>query len=393
MSTFEQALDPNSIASTRENIRLMKEYAIVWFTVLVWDTLATLPSEWRYIHKAKWTPLKVMFLVNRWYTIAAQASTAFLLLAPLSPNTCRKIFWGFATDGIAVMFFCDCIIAIRVYAVYEKSRKMLYALVAMLAADLGLMVGAATQLRPVIYSPELRKALQFEGCAAAIPNGKYTWLISIIYGLFFFTVIVAANLVNVILVVSQSSPALKNFNIPASLTLTSLMCSRLVLSLHQHNADVRRSMGGGGGTLDRITSNPGPSVVRQSQISCRSNTRKPSRSRLDECTEEEEEAEGEGEGDDDTDASATAREAESSESFNDKFKCTIQLESIPSVGGEPVVVSSNLATPTKDSTFLSPPSTPRTPQMQETRSRSPTTVSTSRRRDSSVSFVFPEEIV
>lgn len=97
-----------------------------------------------------------MFLINRWYTIAAQASTAFLLLAPLSPRTsrardererypfslvgadplivrsqqraetCRKIFWGFATDGIAVMFFCDCIIAIRVYAVYEKSKKILY---------------------------------------------------------------------------------------------------------------------------------------------------------------------------------------------------------------------------------------------------------------------------
>ena len=42
MSTFEQALDPNSIASTRENIRLMKEYAIVWFTVLVWDTVSYL---------------------------------------------------------------------------------------------------------------------------------------------------------------------------------------------------------------------------------------------------------------------------------------------------------------------------------------------------------------
>ncbi|GAA5958202.1 hypothetical protein JCM3765_002846 [Sporobolomyces pararoseus] len=422
MSTFSQSLDPDSIASTRENIRLMKEYAIVWFTVLVWDTLATLPSEWRYIHKAKWTPLKVMFLINRWYTIAAQASTAFLLLAPLSPNTCRKIFWGFATDGIAVMFFCDCIIAIRVYAVYEKSRKMLYVLVAMLAADLGLMVGAATQLRPVIYSPELREALQFEGCAAAIPNGKYTWLISIIYwspplifnfvalalifhrnfelsrqagripilqrmlkdGLFFFSVIVAANLVNVILVASQTSPALKNFNIPASLTLTSLMCSRLVLSLHQHNADVRRSLGGGAGTLERITSNPGPSVVRQSQISCRSHTRKPSRSRLDDCTEEERE-EAEGEGDDDTDA--TTREAESSESFNDKFKCTVQLEST-----DPLEHVPSLAR-VKDSTLLSPPSTPRTSEMQETRSRSPTTVSTSRRRDSSVSFVFPEEVV
>ncbi|GAA5830227.1 hypothetical protein JCM3766R1_002831 [Sporobolomyces carnicolor] len=268
MSTFGQAMDAASINDTRESIRVMKEYAVVWFTILVWDTLATLPNEWRYIHRAKWTPLKVMFLVNRYYTIAAQASTVFLLLAPLSPDTCRKIFWGFATDGIAVMFFCDCIIAIRVYAVYEKSRRISYLLIGMLAADLGLMTGAATQLRPVIYSPELRAALQFEGCAAAIPNGRYTWLISVIYwspplvfnaislalifrrnlelarqagripilqrmlkdGLFFFSVIMAANLVNVILVVSQTSPALKNFNIPASLTLTSLMCSRLVLS-------------------------------------------------------------------------------------------------------------------------------------------------------------------
>jgi hypothetical protein len=67
-----------------------------------------------------------MFLINRWFTIGAQASTAFLLLAPISQEVCRKTFWGFATDGIAIMFFCDCIIAIRVYAVYERSRNMLY---------------------------------------------------------------------------------------------------------------------------------------------------------------------------------------------------------------------------------------------------------------------------
>lgn len=33
-------MDPQSIAVTKEHFRIMKEYAIVWFTILVWDTVS-----------------------------------------------------------------------------------------------------------------------------------------------------------------------------------------------------------------------------------------------------------------------------------------------------------------------------------------------------------------
>ncbi|GAA6022796.1 hypothetical protein JCM11491_006409 [Sporobolomyces phaffii] len=451
MSTFTQALDPATLAKTRDSIRIMKEYEVVWLTILLWDTLATLPAEWTYIHRAKWTPLKIMFLVNRWFTVAAQASTAFLLLAPISPDVCRRIFWGFASDGIAVMFFCDCIIAIRVYAVYEKSRKMLYILVGMLAADLGLMVGGASQLRPVVYSDELREALAFKGCAAVIPNGPHAWLISILYwapplifnlvalalifhrnlqlarqagrvpilqrmlkdGLFFFLVIMAANIVNVVLEASQTSPAIKNLNIPASITLTSLMCSRLVLSLHQHNSDVRRSQAGyGGGTLDHITSGgPGPaSLARPSQISYRTRPRTTSRSHLDDCVEA---ADDDNDDDDDdgvdadgetTEGNTTAHEAEagSSDSVDDdkvRYSSSSSSSSSPlpplaavAIGPPapphhpPLMTTTTTTVPIlRDSTFLSLP--PPVGVSLGTSGPPP------RRRDSTVSFASPEDAV
>ncbi|GAA6060134.1 hypothetical protein JCM10212_001431 [Sporobolomyces blumeae] len=313
-----------AIADTKHDIRIMKQLVIVWFTVLLWDTISTFPSEYKYIWKAsseaKWTPLKLAFLINRYWTVCAQASTALLLLAPIAPSTCNKIFWGFATDGISIMFFCDCIVAIRVYAVYERSRKILVVLATMLFLDLGMMIGAASQLRPVVYPPQVLAALDFKGCAAAIPNSEFSWLISILYwsppllfngialglilnrnlelskqggrvpilqrmlrdGLFFFLVIMAANLINVVFA-AQSNLAQKNYNVPAALTLTSLMASRLVLSLHQHNHDVRQSMlGAPPNTLDRITSNPRISTGRPSALVARSHARRESCIRLGE---------------------------------------------------------------------------------------------------------------
>ncbi|KAG8861533.1 hypothetical protein FRB91_006241 [Serendipita sp. 411] len=72
------------------------------FTFMVWDMLLTLPDEVKYIWKARWTVIKVVFLSNRYvtpiilignlYTISGQAkdlsdqysSLLSLLLYPVS---------------------------------------------------------------------------------------------------------------------------------------------------------------------------------------------------------------------------------------------------------------------------------------------------------------------
>lgn len=119
--------------------------------------------------------------------------------------------------------------------------------------------------------------------------------------------------------------------------------------------------------MDKIGSvTGGGSNIRQTQISCRSQTRRPTtRSRLDDFTEEEDDRETEG--------NTTANEeAESSETVNDKFRYTVRLE-----GELPPLTS---ASPQSDQVS---PSTPGTPRL----SGSPTLPS--RRRDSMVSFVTP----
>jgi len=224
----------------------------------------------------------------------------------------------------------------------------------------------------------------------------------LISGLFFFLVIMASNLVNVVLVARKSSPvllgeqtvraradlvdftrlqtesnpAIHNLNIPASLTLTSLMCSRLVLSLHQHNTDVRRSIAGYGNSF--VTSNPGPnSVARPSIVSLRTRARQPSRPGLEEYLAALGPTEHEHEDDDgeSRDSPTTAVEEGSRESLNDKFRYTVQFD--PTVAADPVSVP--------------PDPTPEVERIDEMIARRPPT--RQGRRESVVSFVSADSIV
>ena len=102
-----------SLETIRSQTIASHQYLIAWTTILVWDWLALLPSEYRYIWKARWTPLKVVFLLNRYGVLVCQILTTAMILATVSkgaffqlisrspmltfghPNTdlCGKIGW------------------------------------------------------------------------------------------------------------------------------------------------------------------------------------------------------------------------------------------------------------------------------------------------------------
>ena len=102
-----------SLETIRSQTIASHQYLIAWTTILVWDWLALLPSEYRYIWKARWTPLKIVFLLNRYGVLVCQILTTAMILATVSkgafsrlvlrdsiltfvrPNTdlCEKIGW------------------------------------------------------------------------------------------------------------------------------------------------------------------------------------------------------------------------------------------------------------------------------------------------------------
>lgn len=39
-------------------------YLVVFTSLAVWDWMILFPIEWRYIYRAKWSPLKVLYLLK-----------------------------------------------------------------------------------------------------------------------------------------------------------------------------------------------------------------------------------------------------------------------------------------------------------------------------------------
>jgi hypothetical protein len=77
MSSFELVRSQNTAA---------KSFIIVWTAILYWDWLATLPLEVPYIWRAKTTPLKIIFLLQRYGTILFHTTAAVLILSDVPPR-------------------------------------------------------------------------------------------------------------------------------------------------------------------------------------------------------------------------------------------------------------------------------------------------------------------
>ncbi|GAA6064337.1 hypothetical protein JCM10212_002313 [Sporobolomyces blumeae] len=175
-----------------KHVLVAREYLIAFLTVLIWDFIATFPSEVRLIWRAKVTPLKILYLSNRYWTLCAQTWTAVLLLGHISTDFCSKAFWTLLVCGIGTILLCDSIVAMRVFAVWERNRRILYT-----------------------WTP----TLVFNAITLAL-----------ILGVFYFAVVVAADVPNVYFCI-QNDPSLDNIHIVPSLVLKSTMVSRSVLSL------------------------------------------------------------------------------------------------------------------------------------------------------------------
>ncbi|GAA5829452.1 hypothetical protein JCM5353_001338 [Sporobolomyces roseus] len=229
------------------------QYLIVWTALLVWDSLATFPTEYRVIWKRRWTPLKAVFLLNRYGTLILEIASATMILTPMSKEACDRIFW---IQPVTIVFVILLIGLLVVEAI-------------------GCIIGAS-QIRPLGLPPFIAELLDLRGCLvvgkdeaskfvfllALFPFIFDTFILALVIfrtislqrqigshipilqrilrdGILFYLAITATHVVTTILWF-QSDLTVKSFNVPASIVLPSLMCSRLVLSLLSRPPDAPR---------------------------------------------------------------------------------------------------------------------------------------------------------
>ncbi|GAA5875014.1 hypothetical protein JCM16303_004976 [Sporobolomyces ruberrimus] len=224
-------------------------WLVGWTAVLLWDNIITIAAAHRYLMKAKSTPMKGLYILNRYGTVILQTLCMLMVVLAVPMNLCRSIFWF---QAFALVF--------------------VIVLVLMLAIQLGLLIGTVTQLRPLILTPGKSVILDFHGCVAvaASPAGRQLslifWITSLVFnfsifamtmwrsikltrrigqhlsifrrlmkgGILYYTVILATN-IGCVAFYAQTTKPLQTFNTPASVVLVSLMSSRLIVSLWSEN--------------------------------------------------------------------------------------------------------------------------------------------------------------
>ncbi|GAA6060135.1 hypothetical protein JCM10212_001432 [Sporobolomyces blumeae] len=264
------------ILTFEQNVLITREYVIAFLTVLFWEFLATLPLEFRCVWKStKWTPVKSLYLATRYWTVFAQIWCAVMLLGHVSADFCSNAYWTVLVGGVGILLLCDSIVAMRVYAVWERDRRVLSLLLALLAGEVAGLVFSTSQLRAVRLPEQVADQIGFHGCSAGNPRMNHTivallfWTPTLIFnaialvlivwrhlalsrtsgevpvlrrlsrdGAFYFAVIVAADVPNIYFCI-QNDPTLESTHIFASLVLKSVMCQRLVLSLLARPPPVR----------------------------------------------------------------------------------------------------------------------------------------------------------
>ncbi|GAA5968981.1 hypothetical protein JCM3765_002271 [Sporobolomyces pararoseus] len=264
-SSIQSLLDLKQITWARQR------YVAAWLGIFLFDLVMTLPEERKYIWNNKWTPLKVLYLLNRYTALAHQIFSATMIFAAISSSFCHRAWWFEVVGGMVVVYLCALIMSIRIIAIYDRNIFVIGLLGVMLAGEAAVFIYCATLLRAFQLPAFVAQVIGFHGCIAGsrkiqyekiggavwsapltfdlvalsltvfrcfkisqVTGGRRTPLVRKILstGIFYFAVITASNLVNVVLYSLPSvSPSLQTFHTAASDAITSIMCSRLVLSL------------------------------------------------------------------------------------------------------------------------------------------------------------------
>ncbi|GAA6060436.1 hypothetical protein JCM10212_000029 [Sporobolomyces blumeae] len=274
-----------NIQHARVGVTIEVRCLVAWLAVFVWDWLSTLPEEYEHVWKQRLTTLKVLFLFNRYGTLAFQALIVYMVQATVSQETCRSMFWVQPLSGVLILVVCTWILSLRVYAMFERRRTVKIGLIVLVAVQATSMLVGAVQLRPLVLAAFVQDLVEMHGCAAVARAGLKGRLIALVWiaplvadaivlalavfrmrqvvkraqtnweesaceetqsstggqilplfrrlvrdGCGYFVVVTIMNAVTIALY-AQSNAAIKAAKNPGNTAFSSMMCSRLVLSL------------------------------------------------------------------------------------------------------------------------------------------------------------------
>ncbi|GAA6010566.1 hypothetical protein JCM11491_002974 [Sporobolomyces phaffii] len=271
------------LGQLRADLKASLLYVVAWMAIVVFDYCATLPLEIRYIWPSKLTPLKIIFLSLRYWTIINQVVSTTLIMSNIPSHVCNNAYRFECAGAVILMALSSSILGLRVYSIFERSLRIGCFLGAFIVIEICWMSFTATLLGPLALPVFVSDFLGFHGCIAVGGAGLKTYVSSAFWAapLLFDSTILALTLykitsterhaggkVPILQRILKSSilyfvpiacmhlvttamaaftrATLKSFNPPGSLAFTGIAATRLVLSLFDSSNSISNQATGSG---------------------------------------------------------------------------------------------------------------------------------------------------
>jgi hypothetical protein len=94
--------------------------------IIIFDHLITLDEEVELIWKSSWSMGKLLFIINRYYTLISVIINNYALFSPaLTDSFCLRFFHWQGWTGLIACMIAEVILQMRLYALYFLNKKVL----------------------------------------------------------------------------------------------------------------------------------------------------------------------------------------------------------------------------------------------------------------------------
>ncbi|KAK0473745.1 hypothetical protein IW261DRAFT_1503180 [Armillaria novae-zelandiae] len=114
------------IAASLRDVRSTRCAALASGVIVLFDHLITLNDEIELIWRSPWSMGKILFIINRYYTLSSVIFNCYgLFTTSLSDSFCHRFFQWQGWTGLIACMIAEVVLQMRLYALYLLNKKVL----------------------------------------------------------------------------------------------------------------------------------------------------------------------------------------------------------------------------------------------------------------------------
>ncbi|KAG1738021.1 hypothetical protein EDB19DRAFT_922059 [Suillus lakei] len=122
---MEQSSDDTRVAAAR-NLHYLAYISTALATFWTYDYACSLHEEWIFLLRSRWTKIKTLYIIARYFPFCFITANLYLTFAPNeNPDKCRMLINTYSCFGVISIICSECFFVLRIYALWNNNRIVL----------------------------------------------------------------------------------------------------------------------------------------------------------------------------------------------------------------------------------------------------------------------------